>query len=737
MRRPTSAVGHALIAALLATAAAFAQIDTGAATGERGPSRVREGGTPQPEHRIIEPYSIRLDTTLDIPTSGVVASPPEFAPMQGVLFSYITGQWTQVVTAMVAELTKPGYDEIAYVMVRSAAEQSAATTAFQSAGADMSKVQFMIMNMNALWCRDWGPHYTTHGDALVIVDSHYYPTRPLDNFGPVRLAQDFWQIPLYDVGLYYSGGNFQADSLRNGYVTQLVNVDNPASQGFDNALIGEFYKKFQGIDTLHIFGQLPGSVDGTGHIDMWLYLIDDNRAIVSEFIPGSNQTAINITNAGAAYLENTLGYTVWRTPAWNVGSTHYTYTNAFRINNRIFLCVYGTLLAPGGNSAYNDRDAQAYAAWQAAAPELTLVPIQCNAIIPAAGAIHCIVKQVPRRVVETPAVQVVWPDGDDVLNVGSTYEIVWGAFDNKAVTAVDLYYSTDGGATYPHVIALGEANDSRHTWTVPDTPSGAVRVRVEAHDADGNVGVGVSASDSRIVKVTEVVYDFSVNAGVDRWGWGNQTGSWANINANRTPVATQLTGANYTGIAASDNQYYTSQTPTGSNETTHVFEFTIAEPLHRVRDIGVRWEGQAAACNQMSLHVWDDVLGNWTDARTGLTGQNRYMDSAAYYQRDAILSGNLNVDIGRYLTNDGKLTVLLYGQRSASNSVHDHVQVTVLVNECAGDFDDDGAVTQVDLGILLANYGCTGDCAGDVDGDGDVDQSDLGALLANFGQSCL
>lgn len=251
MRRPTSAVGHALSAvghALIAgllTATALAQT---AATHERGPSRVREGGTPQPEHRIIEPYSIRLDTTLDIPTSGVVASPPEFAPMQGVLFSYITGQWTQVVTAMVAELTKPGYDEIAYVMVRSAAEQSAATTAFQSAGADMSKVQFMIMNMNALWCRDWGPHYTTHGDALVIVDSHYYPTRPLDNFGPVRLAQDFWQIPLYDTGLYYSGGNFQADSLRNGYVTQLVSVDNPASQGFDVNLIAEFYKKFQGID---------------------------------------------------------------------------------------------------------------------------------------------------------------------------------------------------------------------------------------------------------------------------------------------------------------------------------------------------------------------------------------------------------------------------------------------------------------------------------------------------------
>ncbi|MBW7906859.1 MAG: hypothetical protein LC135_02595 [Phycisphaerae bacterium] len=56
-----------------------------------------------------------------------------------------------------------------------------------------------------------------------------------------------------------------------------------------------------------------------------------------------------------------------------------------------------------------------------------------------------------------------------------------------------------------------------------------------------------------------------------------------------------------------------------------------------------------------------------------------------------------------------------------------------------GDFDGDGVVTQADLGILLANYTCTGapgDCPGDTDNDGDVDQSDLGTLLANFGKEC-
>jgi len=55
----------------------------------------------------------------------------------------------------------------------------------------------------------------------------------------------------------------------------------------------------------------------------------------------------------------------------------------------------------------------------------------------------------------------------------------------------------------------------------------------------------------------------------------------------------------------------------------------------------------------------------------------------------------------------------------------------------SADFDGDGAITQADLGILLAAYNCPGPgCQGDADGDGDTDQADLGILLANFGQKC-
>ena len=80
----------------------------------------------------------------------------------------------------------------------------------------MSKVEFITMPSDSIWLRDYGPHFIWQGGADAIVDSHYYPSRTLDNFIPTRLADDYFINPSYDVGLYYSGGNFQATADRQG-----------------------------------------------------------------------------------------------------------------------------------------------------------------------------------------------------------------------------------------------------------------------------------------------------------------------------------------------------------------------------------------------------------------------------------------------------------------------------------------------------------------------------------------
>jgi len=69
------------------------------------------------------------------------------------------------------------------------------------------------------------------------------------------------------------------------------------------------------------------------------------------------------------------------------------------------------------------------------------------------------------------------PDGGEKLKGGTEYPVIWeSGFKTGSVT---LSYSTDGGASYPHVIAEGETNDNTYTWKVPEIDSRSVRVRVE------------------------------------------------------------------------------------------------------------------------------------------------------------------------------------------------------------------------------------------------------------------
>ena len=733
-------------AALFAGAPAHAQSKAPPETEHRSPlTRVREGGTPYDPNQRLTPYAVDLTAggeggVADAPSTGLVSSPPEYAPVRGVLYQY-GNTWNSVVTALVASLTgSAAYDEIAYVVVANQTTANAATTAFIAAGANMSKVVFIIQPNNSVWMRDYGPHFVWQNGTLAVVDSHYYPTRPADNFIPTLVGDGTLGVPTFDQGLYYSGGNFQPGPNRSGFCTALINLDNPAAGGHNEALIRELHGSFQGIDTLHILPQLPFSVDGTGHVDMWMYLVDDNTVVISEFIAGSNATALSVTNNAVPYMQ-ALGFEVFRPQAWNVGATHYTYANAFRVNNRIFVPCYGTLLAPGGNAAYNDRDADALAKWQAAAgPGVQIVPIQCSSIITASGAIHCIVKQVPRYTDAIPAAHLLAPAGGELWLSGSVQSIRWNATDtsNAPLASVDLAYSLDGGSSWLP-IASGIADSGSYDWRVPAGATDAALVRVTARATDGDATAAVS-NPFRLRAGTATVYDFSTGAGVNKFGFGRQTTSWTGVNAIASPVATAHTAANYLAMATSNatggiadaNRYITPALTAGS-ESTHLYRFVLAEPVAEVDEIKVLWEGYADACTQVELYVWNNALGNWGDAN-GLTGQNRSLDNFAG-NRDERLEASIRSNIGNFVAADGSIRFLVYGERQNDETFHDFMSVTVLraANACPGDLDGSGTVDGSDLALLLNGWGPCSDCAGDIDGSGTIDGGDLAVLLNAWG----
>lgn len=735
--------------------------------------RYREGGTPYNASQAMAPFAVSRPESE--PSSGLVSSPAEYGPMRGVLYAYVPGQWTAIVTQLVKELTNdpncPTCDEIAYVVVRNATDENAARNAFIAAGANINKVKFIRTSLEALWIRDYGPHFVWQNGALAISDSHYYPERPNDNFVPTVIGDDYaldplstippLRVPTFDQPLYYSGGNVQPGPNRTGFMTALVNLDNPSSQGFDADHIARVFDQHMGFDTLHVMPQLPFSVDGTGHIDMWFYLVDDNDVIISEFKPGSNATAISITNNAVPYMQN-LGFTVHRTPAWNVGSTHYTYANAFRVNHRIFTIRY---------NAYPTDNAVAQAAFQAAAgPGVLLNPIECTAIIPAAGAIHCIVMQVPRSVAPTPAVHVISPAGGERLVSGATHTIRWGATDtdNALIPDVDLYYSLDDGANW-QLIANTPSTGS-YDWTVPVAASNIARVRVVANAADDGVGEGMSEGAFTIQPAGRSAYDFAAGAGVDKFVYGFQTSSWSLVNTTRKPAFNPLSTSNYARLASSnatggdsDANRYIAGSPSSGFESTHTFEFTVPDSPADLARVSFLWEGYADLCAQAELYVWDYVAGRWGDgAGTDLNlnfGQNRLASSWAG-NRDGLLTVDLHDNLDRYIDPNGQVTFLVYVERGTSGSgavpsFHDYARLETVAAPagCPGDMNCDGLINFADIDYFVAalsgeaafiaqHIAATGNpptcfhTNGDANGDALVNFSDIDAFVALIGTTC-
>jgi immune inhibitor A len=97
-----------------------------------------------------------------------------------------------------------------------------------------------------------------------------------------------------------------------------------------------------------------------------------------------------------------------------------------------------------------------------------------------------------------PTVTVTAPNGGEVWHIDSFFDVTWIADDNIGVTSIDILFSSDGGATFPHTIATGEADDGIYSWLVDVSATTQARVKVIAHDAAGNNGEDVSDADFEI-----------------------------------------------------------------------------------------------------------------------------------------------------------------------------------------------------------------------------------------------
>ncbi|MEM1185413.1 MAG: agmatine deiminase family protein [Planctomycetota bacterium] len=418
---------------------------------------------------------------------GSVRTPAEYEPMEGILIAYEgPASWKAILHAMAAQITTVGEANI-YVICDSQGEANSARSQILNAGADADRVFTFVRPTDSIWMRDYGPRYIYEEGIRAVVDHTYNRPRPNDNLLP-----DFWAAQRgeaqYDIPLVHGGGNYHLDAFGGAASTRLINNENP---GLSESQILQFWRDYQNLETV-LYEPFPAFVDATQHIDMWMQIAGDDRIVISDWVNEPGSAWDNVCEQAASDYA-AAGWTVTRVPAVRSGGTHYTFTNVVMSNDLVLLPEYDNISASFSQ--------QALAAWTAAFPDKTIVPIDCDGIVTAAGVMHCIVMHVPASSGgETPVVWVTEPSAPLEVAPGDSLTVNWKTDDDSGAMSADSVDIVLVGTNGVEVtLAEGLADTGEFVWQATDIAVEGAAVRVVASDTDGNTG---SDDASGVVTVT-------------------------------------------------------------------------------------------------------------------------------------------------------------------------------------------------------------------------------------------
>ncbi|MCD6068759.1 MAG: hypothetical protein K0S33_3585, partial [Bacteroidetes bacterium] len=130
------------------------------------------------------------------------------------------------------------------------------------------------------------------------------------------------------------------------------------------------------------------------------------------------------------------------------------------------------------------------------------------------------------------------PNGGEIWTINSNRNVTWNT--TTFHTTVKLEYSVDGGSTY-NLITASTPNTGSYVWTIPNAPSG--QVRVKASNSSGSLVNDVSNADFTIVQPNNFIT--SPNGGEVWRAQNSHTITWDNT-AISVPVKIEYSANNGT-----------------------------------------------------------------------------------------------------------------------------------------------------------------------------------------------
>lgn len=338
---------------------------------ETSAEKIAKADQPDPRDNYPEYYGFT-----DAP-GDAIGLPGESEPVRELLVGWADGasQLAPFFTRLVGEASLR-----VHTTVFAPSEDMAADirSRLAQAGYDDSRVKLLLVSLDSIWIRDYGPLVVrTSGGGLRIIDARYYFGRWDDDVLPTLLSMYYWQWPVSRPPLEMEGGNFLSDGEGRCIATEHVVVQNQAL-GYDHADVESIFKTFFGCREVHLLPQMGG--EGTGHVDMYLALPGPQQAIVGQFSPDDDPDNAQLLDAIADMLTD-AGFAVRRIPMPSHADGAYrSYTNGLAIDGAVLVPVYAD------DRTYESKALKVIAA---AYPGRQMVTIDSTDIIQWAGAIHC------------------------------------------------------------------------------------------------------------------------------------------------------------------------------------------------------------------------------------------------------------------------------------------------------------------------------------------------------------
>jgi len=397
------------------------------------------------------------------PPSSPVRTPAEWEEIDGLCVRW-EGTWSRSVLRNIVKYAKE--ECTVYVVTEN---QNSVVSHLNQYGIDQNNIVFVDEPSNSIWFRDYGQWnvYTNDVDSLLWVDWIYNRPRPYDDVIPVALA-DLLDIPLYQTltspnDLVNTGGNFMVDGFGTAFASQLILEENDATNSFGTSNhseteVDQIMQNFMGIERYIKMPTLP--YDGIHHIDMHMKLLDEETLLIGEYPTGTADGPQIESNLN--YVLNNFNsvfgtqYKIIRIPMPpeggqfpNQNGDYRTYTNSVFVNKTILVPIYE-----------EQWDTTALRIYREALPGYKVVGIDCNEIITASGAIHCITKAVssddPLLISHQPLHNQVYSATDYDVNA-----LVQHA---DGISNVTVFWTTDTTAGYTSV-AMTLTNPTENTWT--------------------------------------------------------------------------------------------------------------------------------------------------------------------------------------------------------------------------------------------------------------------------------